>query len=92
MKPEPVDLARLEALLGRRFRVEGRDVEVVEILYAEQALVLQECSGESVPQENQYGEMHRPAPPTFTVPLFSELTPDRLQPVVAELLRQAAAG
>ncbi len=92
MNTAPVDLARLAALLGRRFRIEGREVEVVEILYADQALVLQSCDGDTALQENQFGETHRRTSATFTVPLLSEVQPDTLHPVVAELLRQADEG
>ncbi len=89
MNTAPVDLTRLAGLLGRRFRIEGREVEVVEILYADQALVLQSCDGDTALQEDQYGEMHRRTSATFTVPLLSELRPDTLHPAVTELLRQA---
>jgi hypothetical protein len=74
-----MDTAPFRLLVGSCVRYQGQDCRVVDILEAEQALVLR-CEGapRSI-QGDQFGEATRRVQPFVTVPFFDpetgELTP-----------------
>lgn len=61
---------QLQALVGRQARYKGRRLVVLEVLPEPAAVVLTEPSGERPIQANQFGEVGRRAPTTWTIPVY----------------------
>ncbi len=62
---------QLRALIGQRVLHEGCLCQVIEVLEEGPCLVLQDLGGPDI-QPDQYGEAHRLAPRTYTVPVWDE--------------------
>ena len=62
--------AWLESLIGRRTQYQGRSLVVVEILPDGPCVVLREANGPKPIQANQFGEVGRRAPATWTIPVY----------------------
>ena len=79
---------QLRALVGRRVEYRGQTCEIIEVLYSEQALVVQCISTSSPPaiQGNQFGEATRRVKACHTVQLFDD---GKLDPEIASWLDQA---
>ncbi len=82
-------LIELQKLIGRRFRYEGIDYQVIEVLAEDYVLVI---SGQDVNemQMDQFGEPRRHCPETHMVPLQSDINQD-LHPLVLALLHTTEA-
>lgn len=61
---------QLQALVGRHARYQGRRLVVLEVLPEPAAVVLTEPSGDRPIQANQFGEVGRRAPTTWTIPVY----------------------
>lgn len=64
-------LDQLRSLIGERVRYGGDAFFVMEVLEDGPYLVLQSLTDDPVIQANQYGEAHRLAPLTHTIPVLS---------------------
>ncbi|RMD68397.1 MAG: hypothetical protein D6819_09460 [Gammaproteobacteria bacterium] len=64
-------LEQLRTLIGQRVLFEGYLCRVIEVLEDGPSLVLLDTEKPNI-QPNQYGEAHRLAPRTFTVPVWDE--------------------
>ncbi len=62
---------KLRGLTGQRFNYLGEVWQLVEVLGAEDALVISALQGGEV-QSSQYGQPHRRAPRTLTLPLSGD--------------------
>ncbi len=62
-------LEQLRDLIGQRIHYQGLDCQIIEVLEDGPSVVLQECTADTVIQDDQYGEGHRRVAPTFTIPL-----------------------
>jgi len=76
----------LQQLIGRERIIENRRLRIIEILNEEGLAIIEQLDDRSSHQENQFGDIHRRAARQFTVPLISELDPQKLHPVFAEFL------
>jgi hypothetical protein len=74
----------LRALVGRQIEFRGRSCRVIEILAAEQVMVVRCEEGDRIIQGNQFGEANRRVRECHTVPLFDEN--EDLNPVIRRLL------
>ncbi|GIX22759.1 MAG: hypothetical protein KatS3mg121_1542 [Gammaproteobacteria bacterium] len=74
-RPEPsaAFFEALRACIGTRGRFDGREIELIEVIEHDPAVVFADGSGAQTIQDDQHGEAHRIVPRTYTVPLFSEL-------------------
>ena len=61
---------QLQALVGRRARYQGRSLVVLEVLPETPAVVLAEPAAQRPIQANQFGEVGRRAPATWTIPVY----------------------
>ncbi|MEW5837714.1 MAG: hypothetical protein AB1717_02645 [Pseudomonadota bacterium] len=77
-------LEKLSRLLGRQAMIEGRVVQVVDILPHEACLVLCEMGAKTM-QESLYGQARRRAARHFQIPLQGVLK-NQLHPVLRALL------
>lgn len=86
MMPDTIT-KRLRALTGQRFRYRGQEWLLIEVLAAEDALVLA-SAGDSVAsvQTNQYGQPSRRAARTLTLPLSPDDGGSGYSDAVLELL------
>lgn len=75
--------------VGRIALVEGREVQLIEVLAEGPTLVVQEAGGRSL-QDNQHGEPGRSVPTTLSIPLLSEVG-GGLHPVSRILLGEEVA-
>ena len=75
----------LEKLIGRCGEVEGKWLEVIEIIHDGPQIVLKETGTKTSILNNQYGEANSLTYETFSVPLHSALNDD-LHPVIKQLL------
>ena len=62
---------QLHGLIGLRVIFQSQPWEIIEILEDGPALVLQDSQRHTVIQPDQYGEAHRRAPSTVTIPVFT---------------------
>jgi len=76
----------LEQFIGLSGIVEGKWVEVVEVLLESQELILRELEQRNERLENQYGEPGRSGHKTYRIPLLSSAG-DRFHPVIETLLK-----
>ena len=76
---------RYEQLIGIRGIVEGREVEIIEVLHGSEEIILRECQAKNALLQNPYGDITRRTRETFTLPFRSELG-DSVHPVLAMLL------
>ena len=77
-------LLELQKLIGRTFKYEGIDYQVIEILAEGQVIVICRHNIDEV-QMDQFGEPRRHCPKTYMVPLLSNTEQD-LHPVALALL------
>lgn len=75
----------LEKLIGCCGEVEGKWLEVIEIIHDGPQIVLKQTDAKTTILNNQYGEASSLTYQTFSVPLHSALNDD-LHPVVKRLL------
>ena len=69
-----ITLEQLRRMIGVRVRYELRRWQVIEVLEDGPSLVLQSIQGDKVIQTDKFGDGHRRAAETVTIPV---LTPDR---------------
>ena len=85
--PNSTLVAQLRALLGNQVTYNGRLCRIIEVLEAEQALVLR-CEGsEREIQPNQFGEATRRVQPSLTLPWFDRHSGE-LDPLIKDWLEQ----
>jgi hypothetical protein len=77
-------LQRLRDLVGKQVRYSGNACSIIEVLEAEQALVVRCESSERVIQANQFGEATRRVQEVHTLPLFDDS--HRLNPLIRSWL------
>lgn len=75
----------LEQLIGKQGEVEGRRVEIIEILHATGEVILREIGKQSALIENQYGTVTGRTHETFTIPFRSTIS-DGCHPVLVSIL------
>jgi len=75
----------LEKLIGRSGEVEGKWLEVIEIIHDGSQVVLKETGTKRSILSNQYGEASSLTFQTYTIPLRSTLR-NELHPVIKSLL------
>lgn len=80
----PQLLDALRARIGVRGSHEGRELELIEVLEHEPALVLRDCGEAHTIQTDMHGEARRMVGKTHTVPVFSEVNDD-FHPVLKAL-------
>jgi len=81
---------KLEKLIGRTAEVEGKWLEVIEIIHDGPQVVLRQTDVKTSILNNQYGEASRLTFQTYTIPLRSTLNDD-LHPVIKILLNEKEA-
>lgn len=84
MTPDPL-IQRLRTLSGQRFRYLGSEWRLIEVLGAEDALVLAAAEGNGEVQHTQYGQPNRRVRQTLTLPI-SGSDPASYSDEVIELL------
>ena len=70
MVPMALTSLQLRGLIGCRTRYQGRSLVVVDVLMEQPAVVLQEGDGDRPIQANQFGEVGRRAPASWTIPVY----------------------
>lgn len=75
----------LEKLIGRSGEVEGKWLEVIEIIHDGSQVVLKETGTKRSILNNQYGEASSLTFQTYTIPIRSTLR-NELHPVIKSLL------
>jgi len=78
-------LQQLRLLVGKSVQYRGQACRIIEVLDAENALVVRCEGGQRVIQSNQFGEATRRVQQCHTLSLFDEH--DKLNPVVEEWLK-----
>lgn len=71
MTPDAL-IQRLRGLTGQRFRYLGTEWRLIEVLGAEDALVLAALGETGEVQHTQYGQPNRRVPRTLTLPLSGD--------------------
>lgn len=82
-------LCELRTTIGSVVDYKGHRCEIIEILEDGPYLVLRCIEDDNIIQPNQFGEAHRRAPETLTVPVFNKGTSD-FNPFIARLIERAA--
>lgn len=77
-------LQQLRLLVGKPVEYQGRACRIIEVLDAENALVVVCENGRRVIQSNQFGEATRRVQQTHTLPLLDD--DDHLNPVIGAWL------
>jgi hypothetical protein len=75
---------QLRVLVGKPVEYQGRACRIIEILVAENALVVRCEGGQRVIQSNQFGEATRRVQQTHTLPLLDDN--DELNPLIGAWL------
>ena len=76
----------LEQLIGLSGIVEGKMLEVVEVILESNEVILRERGRRNERISNQYGEPGQLGYKTYKIPIMSSVT-DQLHPVIEELLK-----
>ena len=76
---------KLEQLIGKQGEIEGRRVEIIEILHATQEVILREIGPQNALIENQYGTVTGRTHQTFSIPFMSTFS-EGCHPVLVSLL------
>lgn len=82
-------LCALRTTIGSTVDYKGHHCEIIEILEDGPFLVLRCIEDKEEIQPNQFGEAHRRAPETLTVPVFNKGTSE-FNPFIARLIERAA--
>lgn len=82
--------SELEKIIGRCGEVEGKWLEIIEIIHNGQQVVLKQSDAKNTILNNQYGEASSLTFQTYTVPLRSTLH-NELHPVIKSLLDEKEA-
>jgi len=77
-------LQQLRLLVGKPVEYQGRACCIIEVMDADNALVVRCEGGQRVIQSDQFGEASRRVQQTHTLPLFDEH--DKLNPVIGAWL------
>jgi len=76
----------LEQLIGLSGIVEGKKVEVIEIILESNELILRELGQRKEQIDNQYGEPGQLGYKTYKIPIMSTVT-NQFHPIIEELLK-----
>ena len=84
-------IARIRALIGKRFLHQGEDCTVVEVLADGNVVVLRGTPRSSRIQRDQFGRPLRRAGKTWEIPIFAD-NGEHLSPELLELLGNKRIG
>lgn len=81
----------LKNLIGRSAVIEGKNLEVVEVLQDGPQIILKQTDVKTEILDNQYGEANSMTYRTWSIPLRSSIDND-LHPIIKDLLTEEEAA